>query len=228
MGSSLHTIRPDPIDTTAEPTHSSPTTPRRAHQHALHFPFRQNAIARKAQSPSVDELEYQLAFRRPNEAEQDELARDGKPAIVAEVVPPGEDRRSSVASSTGSDGSMPSGARSALNDQITKEEDQAGKEESAEIAQAAGLPPSAGQNLDLEETPSDLNTDAALREGGARDEEIDDRMGMGKSGERQRMRKEKLGEKLMQVFGLAEREEVLEEMRCWLLRSVSKCSVLCQ
>jgi sterol 3beta-glucosyltransferase len=155
----------------------------------------------------VDELEYQLAFRRPNEAEQDELARDGKPAIVAEVVPPSEERRASVASSTGSDGSMPPGARSALNDQIIKEEDQAGKEESAEIAQAAGLPPSAGQNLDLEETPSDLN----------------DRMSMGKSGERQRMRKEKLGEKLMQVFGLAEREEVLEEMRCWLLRSVSKC-----
>lgn len=118
MHSSLHTIRPDAIDTTAEPTSSSPTTPRRGHHHALHFPFRENTIARKAQSPSVNELEYQLAFRRPNEEEQSELARDGKPAIVAELQPADGSRRDSAAS-TGSDESMPPGARSALNDQIT-------------------------------------------------------------------------------------------------------------
>jgi sterol 3beta-glucosyltransferase len=52
---------------------------------------------------------------------------------------------------------------------------------------------------------------------------IEERMDINPT-EKQRVRREKLAERLMEVFGLEKREEVLEEMRCWLLRSVSECT----
>lgn len=69
--------------------------------------------------------------------------------------------------------------------------------------------------------PSDRNALAALREPSDGDELAEGHVPPNAS-ERRRMRRELLAEKLKVVFGLDEREEVLEEMRCWLLRSVSE------
>lgn len=140
-----------------------------------------------------------------------ELAEEGKPTIIAEVLP-SDSRRSSAAS----DGSLPPGTRVMLNDQITKEQQQAGEEEDTEMARA-GLE-TGGSGISGERGSAE-NTAAVLREHGDDD---DDSTVQKESGQKQRVRKEKLGQKLMEVFGLPEREEVLEEMRCWLLRSISE------
>jgi sterol 3beta-glucosyltransferase len=75
------------------------------------------------------------------------------------------------------------------------------------------------------------NTGAALREAGEGDqgtmEAVEERMGLN-ADEKKRIRKEKLAERLMSVFGLEQHEEVIEEMKCWLLRSVSKLFCLKQ
>ena len=65
------------------------------------------------------------------------------------------------------------------------------------------------------------NTSAALREESGENEIVEDQM-MENPSEKKRLRRENLAEKLQSVFGLAEREEVVDEMRCWLLRSISE------
>jgi sterol 3beta-glucosyltransferase len=117
-----------------------------------------------------------------------------------------------------------------MQDRIAREESLGEEEESEEIIRAeqeqAG--PAAAMDLErqisshVEQSPSDHNTHAALREADGPEEIVEDNM-PANAAERRRLRKELLGEKLKVVFGLDEREEVLEEMRCWLLRSVSKC-----
>jgi sterol 3beta-glucosyltransferase len=110
-----------------------------------------------------------------------------------------------------------------IDRRIAAEEDTGEKEEDQEILrtrpEALNLAPDVGGK---KAKPSDANLDAALREGLEGEEElVEERMELNPA-ERQRVRKEKLSERLMEVFGLEEREEVLEEMRCWLLRSVSE------
>lgn len=133
MHSSLHTIRP--METAGLPS-GSPTervSPRKQ-QHRLlhpelHFPFRENTIARRAQAPGQTELSYQYA----DEEENDSVLAD----------------------------------------------------------------------LPLERhavQPTDTESEA----------------------EAKRHRSARLAARLQEVFGLKEEEEVLEEMTCWLLRSVSE------
>lgn len=214
LGSSLHTIHANsqshpPIadeQDMAATMAGSPTTPRRGHA-PLTFPFRQNTIARRAQTPGANELEYQLpAVAELRAADQES-----------------DSRRSSIDSDAGSSTSLPPQARLALNEQISREEEIAEGEEKEEMTKVAESPSdlSLTANPPLEEVPSDQNTAAALHEEEGEGEIVEDRMAP-VAGERQRVRREKLGEKLMQVFGLQEREEVLDEMRCWLLRSVSE------
>jgi sterol 3beta-glucosyltransferase len=109
-----------------------------------------------------------------------------------------------------------------MSDRISKEENRGQQEEAEEISRA-----SAGNDLEtVSEVPTREartdNTSAALREGSDEDEIVEDQM-MENPSEKKRLRREKLAEKLQHVFGLAEREEVIDEMRCWLLRSISKC-----
>jgi sterol 3beta-glucosyltransferase len=148
----------------------------------------------------TQDQDVQVAFRRPSSEERSELSEEGKPAIVAEVLS-SDSRRSSLQS----DGSMPAGTRVFLDDQFTREERKASEEEDSEMARAG---------LETGGSAGD-NTDATLRQDGMKDKG---------AGEKQRIRREKLGQKLMEVFGLHEREEVIEEMRCWLLRSISESS----
>lgn len=177
-----------------------------------------NAVSRMGSSlhtiRASDEQSEQVTFRRPKADEKAELAEEGKPTIIAEVLP-SDSRRSSAAS----DGSLPPGTRVMLNDQIAKEQQQAGEEEDTEMARA-GLE-TGGSGISGERGSAE-NTAAVLREHG----DDDDNTVHQESGEKQRIRKEKLGQKLMEVFGLPEREEVLEEMRCWLLRSISEFDFL--
>jgi sterol 3beta-glucosyltransferase len=113
-------------------------------------------------------------------------------------------------------------ARELMSNRISKEEDQGQQEEAEEISKASR--PSADLAT-LAEMPSREsgvdNTSAALREESGENEIVEDQM-MENPSEKKRLRREKLAEKLQDVFGLAEREEVVDEMRCWLLRSISE------
>ncbi|WVR05782.1 hypothetical protein IAU60_002807 [Kwoniella sp. DSM 27419] len=139
-----------------------------------------------------------------------------------------EERNTGSRSSVGSD-SIGSEAREMLNKQISREEDIGEDEEQAEILRAAEKTPNKTP-LELEPIISehneqgidtgDLNADAALREADDSEEEIVEERAQPNESERRRLRREKLAERLQDVFGLEEREEVLEEMKCWLLRSV--------
>lgn len=136
-------------------------------------------------------------------------------------------------SSEDSDASLDPAAREFLSERIAVEEDNARREEIEEIRNAEESAEVHGRphaELDVyghdgEESGSgaeESNTEAALREAeGGELVEVEDRMAMN-AGERQRLRKQQLGQRLMEVFGLNEMEEVVEEMRCWLLRSVSE------
>lgn len=185
----------------------------------MSFPFRDNTIARRARSPGVAELEYQRAHN-------------------GEVPPPRgvASLRGTSADSSGSDSeSMPlnKATRAIVSHQIAKEEGLGDEEEKEEMQRAANQqqdrpllePLIEGQHVSSKETPSEHNVTAALREGSNEDEgEVEDAMSRPTDAERKRLRREKLGQRLMEVFGLEEREEVVEEMRCWLLRSVSEWS----
>jgi len=213
--------------------------PERQSKHAqqLQFPFRHNAIARKARSPGPSEIAYQLRNQH-GAAEEPQI-----PAVVEERRPSGD----SVAT-TESDGGLPPGpTRDLMTEQIAQEQHMAKVEEQAEMEKVEeeesptaslmlgptiGSSPNETQSLAVEHDRSQSTTSsahrdsvdnvaAALHEGDEVDEIIEDRMEPN-SQEKKRVRREKLGERLQEVFGLEEREEVLEEMRCWLLRSVSK------
>ena len=208
---------------------------------ALQFPFRQNTIARKAQSPGPSELEYQLR-------NQQGAAVDPQFAALAE-----EGRRDSGESvrTVESDGGLPAGhTREIMGERIEQEQMMAKDEEEAEMERVEEESPSASlmlgptlgsagaqsqsQSLEVGQSQvyparspgvhsSEENVAAALREADGGEEVIEDQMEPNQQ-EKKRVRREKLGERLQEVFGLEEREEVLEEMRCWLLRSVSEWS----
>ncbi|KAK8865790.1 hypothetical protein IAR55_000937 [Kwoniella newhampshirensis] len=227
LGSSLHTIRPlatPTLDEDSQPS-SITYTPHGVHPtHPLEFPFRQNTIARRARRPNENELAYQYAQAQRRQASVDaggtEADSDGDVPFPKGFA--GDKRRAS-GSSIGS--SFNGDTRAMIDEQISHEEELGEKEEQEEILRAAGDEPLSKVPIDLapvvsgQEEQAGMNTAAALREGESGEEEIEEELRPNES-ERRRVRKEKLAERLMEVFGLDEREEVLEEMRCWLLRSV--------
>lgn len=197
------------------------TTPRDPHSNAqLHFPFRANAIARKARSPGQSELNYQFT----DGLRERQASESGEGILGAVPMPRGFDpsRRSSEESDGGL--SVGGNTRRMMYDQIHREEDIGDAEEEDEMERAADQDSiSSGLHLATpisEDLPNEENTAAALREA-PDDELLEDGMQENRT-ERMRVRREKLSERLMEVFGLEEKEEVLEEMRCWLLRSVSE------
>jgi sterol 3beta-glucosyltransferase len=185
-----------------------------AYPKSLKFPFRANTVARKARSPGPTELQYQLAKTSLNDTD----AATADSGYFPDQEDLGE-RRSSGQSEL----SIGQPAREMMQDRIQKEEDIGVEEEAKEMSKVQRDLPT------VAEVPSrsaeDDNTSAALREGSGEDEVVEDRM-MPNPSEKKRLRKEQLAEKLQEVFGLAEREEVIDEMRCWLLRSISKCCPL--
>jgi sterol 3beta-glucosyltransferase len=185
----------------------------RANSKSLNFPFRANTVARKARSPGPTEIQYQLAKSSLNEA--DAVPMD---ASTEQGYFPKNDELDIRRSSTESQGSIDQPARAMMQDRIQKEENMGEEEEAREMSKA-GLEPVTEVNT--REAGQD-NTSAALREGSGEVEVVEDRM-MENPSERKRLRREQLAEKLQVVFGLAEREEVIDEMRCWLLRSISMC-----
>ena len=191
--------------------------------HLLHFPFRDNAIARRARSPGAAELQYQFATgSRPRPAvpaRADTLPATALPSIAGDGIAAVDEED----------------AQEVVNDRVAKEQEHGQIEEKEEIAKVT----SHGQSLahpvppevmveDAEAGDATLqehNVGAALREGEPGEEEvIDDRLEENPA-EKKRLRREKLSERVMDVFGLEEREEVLEEMKCWLLRSVSESNL---
>ncbi|ORY29024.1 hypothetical protein BCR39DRAFT_559323 [Naematelia encephala] len=191
VGSSLHTIRPMVSNSTVKPHPSQ----------SLHFPFRENTIARRARSPAPTELNFQFRGSHPGEV----------------PLPRGFD----ADSLRGEDGlHISNDAVKLVQDRVEAEEKRGAQEEKEEILRAEVQGGPASKSLILEapigaESPSENNTDAALRE--EIDEVVEERMEPTIQ-ERKRLRREKLADKLQEVFGLEEREEVLEELRCWLLR----------
>lgn len=194
--------------------------------HPLHFPFRANAIARRARSPGLNEIQYQLG-RKEQESQQQvpTIAEPAKPPRAAALQ-----QRSPSNTSEETDLSVDTEQKLLLNERTVKEEALAEAEEEEEMLRAASDRDAEAAQIQAQspllhgELPevNDDNTDAALREPtGPKEQAIEEGV-PDHRGERQRVRREKLAERLMQVFGLEEREEVLEEYRCWLLRSVSK------
>nr|XP_019014859.1 sterol 3-beta-glucosyltransferase [Kwoniella pini CBS 10737]OCF53640.1 sterol 3-beta-glucosyltransferase [Kwoniella pini CBS 10737] len=227
LGSSLHTIRPmiqPHADEHSNTPQRSQTAQAAQSTNSLRFPFRDNTIARRARRPNETELSYQYAedqARRLSiqDPSNDVSSGDSSPQID-------ESRRlSDPASETSSIGAP---AREMLNEQISHEEAIGEAEERDEIVRAAESSPatsSAPLDLDLapvvgEQEQQDMNADAALRQPESLQEEAVEHDIKPNENEKRRLRKEKLAERLMEVFGLDEKEEVLEEMRCWLLRSV--------
>ncbi|WVF70804.1 hypothetical protein IAT40_005598 [Kwoniella sp. CBS 6097] len=229
LGSSLHTIRPmatsyEDDQALLQGSQAQPPSHGRHPVHPLHFPFRDNTIARRAKRPTGNELSYQLAEearRRGSEAASSDASSDSSVPLPKGYR--GEDRGSSTRSSL--DASISGEAREMLNEQISREEELGEQEEQEEILRAAEQSP-VRPAIDLEPIVSghgdsaEYNTDAALREPENLEEEIIEKKVQPNESEKKRLRREKLAERLMEVFGLDEREEVLEEMRCWLLRSV--------
>lgn len=187
-------------------------------QRRLKFPFRANTIARRAQSPGAMEIQYQLA-QAHGLSTTPALHQLGMAGDLDSHRGSGE-----------SDTSLDPGAQQFLNDRVTAEETQAQREVGQEIERTEREAELHSDNESREILRADPEAAAALREAQEGSEvEVEDRMQMN-AGERQRLRKERLSQKLMDVFGLTEAEEVLEEMRCWLLRSVSELtrSVICE
>lgn len=189
----------------------------------LAFPFRANTIARRARTPGQSELQYQFAHMTTSEIRDAEGHSSGQDYFNQDDI---GTRRSSVETTESADGGLPVGgpAREMMQEQISKEEALAGKEEEKEMAKALASPHSPRTQLGPvvdEERPGEDNAPAALREASDEDELIEDQM-IANPAEKKRVRREQLAERLQDVFGLEDREEVLDEMRCWLLRSVSE------
>lgn len=216
LGSSLHTIRPMSTQAEDDMVRVDQSDARRPanNTRSLNFPFRANTVARKARSPGPTEIQYQLAKSSLNEADAvpaDASAEQGYFPKTEEL----EIRRSSAES----EGSIGQPARAMMQDRIQKEENMGEEEEAEEISKATGTELEPVTEAPSRESGAD-NTSAALREGSGEVEVVEDRM-MENPSEKKRLRREMLAEKLQDVFGLAEREEVIDEMRCWLLRSIS-------
>lgn len=184
----------------------------RADSRSLNFPFRANTVARKARSPAATEIQYQLAKASLGESEAADATEQGYFPTNKNL----DIRRSSEESES----SIGQPARALMSDRIQKEESQGEREEAEEISRVSA----SGDLAPVAENPTrgaKDNTSAALREGSGEEEIVEDQM-MENPSEKMRLRREKLAEKLQDVFGLAEKEEVVDEMRCWLLRSISK------
>ena len=241
MHSSLHTIRPmaSPANemTPAQPETESyfpQETSRKPGHHSLQFPFRQNAIARKARSPGPSELEFQFQNRNENPANRSVLPAEED--IPSPVLEEGIDNRRI---SQESDGGIGGPVREIMEQRVAVEQGLAKEEEGQEIdrCEEEGATPSStappglatplnqrqnlGYSQEEERAQSEENVAAALREGSDEEEIVEDRM-QANPQEKKRVRREILAERLQEVFGLEHRETVLEEMRCWLLRSVSE------
>ena len=227
LHSSLHTIRP-----ASTSTHLDPNDPSRIPAHAtqegqgnqsLYFPFRQNTIARRARSPGLTEMNYQFDEGQ-TAANGTQPRRDSGDVPLPRGFDP-DTRRTSEES----DGGLPVGgdARKLVDERVRTEEAIGEEEENEEMLRAADEddPPAIDLGAVLgDDRPSDENTAAALREG---DQEPQPKRPMGERGaDRKLARKEMLSDRLTTVFGLEEKEEVLEEMRCWLLRSISASFLL--
>ena len=226
MQSSLNTIRPmstqkeddlvqvPPADQ-VKPPHTS---------HGLSFPFRANTIARRARTPGQKELSYQFAGMTTSEVREAERQSAEQGYFDNEES---SSRRSSGETDEDDDGvPVNSPARHLMEHRISKEENMAGEEEAKEMNRVGHSPMTNSSGLAppipaADQRPSDDNAPAALREGSSEEEIIEDQMMVNPS-EKKRLRREQLAERLQEVFGLEEREDVLDEMRCWLLRSVSK------
>ncbi|WRT64019.1 uncharacterized protein IL334_000946 [Kwoniella shivajii] len=198
LGSSLHTIRPMKQTRSGEDDSNRFTSAR---------------TVRQSQGP---EASHQILEGKVQTSEDTSRRSDSPQRYI-------DDNRR--LSDPVSEGSIGGDARVFLNEQISHEEQIGEQEEKDEIVRAAeqspekapiNLAPIVGQHEDQQ----DLNTDAALREPETRTEQAVEEGIQSNEGERRRVRKEKLAERLMDVFGLEENEDVLEEMRCWLLRSV--------
>ena len=234
MHSSLHTIRPmahTPVDEDiVEIPPSMVSSPSGEFSQHLHFPFRENTIARRARSPGQSELAYQFAEaarRRKISLEKKEVT----PAALDQTgaVPPPKQMDDELVVSPGIEQVVAGDdglTRDLVGDRIQREAEIGELEEIEEISAAARELPN---KVDLsrvrsgDTSTSEVNTEAALREERGRNEVVEERMPTNVQ-EKKRLRREMLSQKLMEVFGLDEREEVLEEMKCWLLRSVSKCT----
>ncbi|KAK4684673.1 hypothetical protein P7C73_g5496, partial [Tremellales sp. Uapishka_1] len=208
--SSLHTIRP---------LQSSQVPPGTTHQNAssgprLSFPLRDNTIAHRARSPGVKEMEFQLA---PSLQDHQSDTPGSFP------MPKGSNGNDSGSDESG-DERLAAGVdvRKIMSDRIQVEEKMGEREERGEMVKAAQ---NAGRQSHAHiGTPSSKdNVGAALRE--EDDGDASDTMETNEN-EKRRLRREKLSQRLKQVFGLEDREEVVVELRCWLLRSVSEYLVL--
>lgn len=207
-------------------THATvPSTSHSSHPtHPIHFPFRQNAIARRARPPDTTELDYQYATsetssRGMSETGSESSSEDEVLLPKAFVSPPNFIVPSAEGEATG-----PPDPK-LTSDRIEKEQQIAGEEEQAEILRSSKEEEMRlGKELvpDKSHGSAELNMDAALREGGSVGEDVIEAQMQTNEAEKSLTRKEKLAERLMEVFGLEEREEVLEEMKCWLLRSISE------
>ena len=223
LGSSLNTIRPMSSSSTTHAT--APSTSHGFHPtHTLHFPFRQNAIARRACQPGTTELDYQYAT--PETSSRRTSAAGSESSSEGEVpLPKGFVSHPNLIVPSGEGEAAAHPDPKLISDRITKEQQIADVEEQTEILRSAEeqemrlgkefVPPKSRDS-------ADLNVDAALREGGSEREDVIEEQMQTNEAEKRLTRNEKLAERLMEVFGLEEREEVLEEMKCWLLRSVSK------
>lgn len=159
------------------------------------------------------ELQYQLAQDHPLPV---------TPALSQLVADDGSRRGSEE-----SDTSLDPGAARFLNERVAVEEGAAQREVGQEIERTRREADEHSDNEQRDMLDQHPQAAAALREAREGSEvEVEDRMPMN-AGERQRLRRERLGQKLMDVFGLQEREEVVEEMKCWLLRSVSESKPWC-
>lgn len=223
LGSSLSTIRPM---SSSSPTHAkAPSTSHGSHPtHTLHFPFRQNAIARRARRPGTAELDYQYAT--PETSSRRTSAAGSEASSEGEVpLPKGFVSHPNLIIPSGEGEAAAHADLKLINDRICKEQQIADVEEQAEILRSAeeqrmrlGKEFVRHKNRDS----ADLNVDAALREGGSEGDDVIEEQMQTNEAEKRITRKERLAERLMEVFGLEEREQVLEEMKCWLLRSVSE------
>ncbi|OXG86709.1 sterol 3-beta-glucosyltransferase [Cryptococcus neoformans var. grubii Br795] len=221
LGSSLSTIRPM---SSSSPTHAkAPSTSHGSHPtHTLHFPFRQNAIARRARRPGTTELDYQYAT--PETSSRRTSAAGSEASSEGEVpLPKGFVSHPNLIIPSGEGEAAAHADLKLINDRICKEQQIADVEEQAEILRSAeeqrmrlGKEFVRHKNRDS----ADLNVDAALREGGSEGDDVIEEQMQTNEAEKRITRKERLAERLMEVFGLEEREQVLEEMKCWLLRSV--------
>ena len=233
MHSSLHTIRPMANrpgvdeDMVEVPPPSKLTSPS-DYSNLLQFPFRENTIARRARSPGQNELAYQFAEAARRRKASLEY-RDLSPTALDKrgAIPPARQQGEAVVVSTGIEHVMEGNedlAKRIVHERLGHEAEIGQLEAAEEIGKTGVQSPEMERQLERvlsgSSMGSELNAEAASAdesEGEMMEESME-----GNVQGKKRVRREKLSQKLMEVFGLDEREEVVEEMKCWLLRSISE------